>query len=75
MVQRFNGCPPQTSSATSDRVVMPRPFNLDPSWHKDGMDYVITFDVGLFAEAGIRKLEDYLLVHAAFAREWPDVSE
>jgi hypothetical protein len=47
-------------------------FEYDPSWHKPGMDYWITFDVGLFAEAGLRKLEDYLLVHAAFAREWPD---
>jgi hypothetical protein len=47
-------------------------FDYDPSWHKPGMDYWITFDVGLFAEAGLRKLEDYLLVHAAFAREWPD---
>jgi hypothetical protein len=22
--------------------------------------------------AGLRRLEDYLLVHAAFAREWPE---
>jgi hypothetical protein len=36
------------------------------------MDYFITFDIGLFAEAGIRRFEDYLLVHAAFAREWPE---
>jgi hypothetical protein len=50
-------------------------FEYDPSWHKPGMDYWITFDIGLFAEAGLRRLEDYLLVHAAFALEWPDVQE
>jgi hypothetical protein len=54
---------------------MPRPFDYDPSWHKPGMDYVIAFTVEAFAAQGIRRLEDYLLVHAAFAREWPDVSE
>jgi hypothetical protein len=37
------------------------------------MDYWITFDVGLFAEAGLRKLEDYLLVVAAFQAAYPDV--
>jgi hypothetical protein len=50
-------------------------FEYDPSWHKPGMDYWITFDIGLFAEQGLRRLEDYLLVHAAFALEWPDVQE
>jgi hypothetical protein len=48
-------------------------FEYDPSWHKPGMDYWITFDVGLFAEAGLRKLEDYLLVVAAFQAAYPDV--
>jgi hypothetical protein len=51
---------------------VPRPFELDPSWHKDGMEYGITFDIGLFAEAGLRRMEDYLLIHAAFALEWPE---
>jgi hypothetical protein len=36
------------------------------------MEYGITFDIGLFAEAGLRRMEDYLLIHAAFALEWPE---
>jgi hypothetical protein len=48
------------------------PIDWDPGWHKDGMDYWITFDVGLFAAEGLRRLEDYLLIHAAFAAEWPE---
>jgi hypothetical protein len=50
----------------------PMPIDWDPGWHKDGMDYWITFDVSLFAAEGLRRLEDYLLIHAAFTAEWPE---
>jgi hypothetical protein len=49
-----------------------RMFEFDSSWHRDGMDYVIAFTEEAFAAEGIRKLEDFLLIHAAFAREWPE---
>jgi hypothetical protein len=37
-----------------------------------GMEYLIAFDIDAWIEQGIRQLEDFLLVHAAFQAQYPD---
>jgi hypothetical protein len=46
-------------------VVDRRPIEYVQAWLDMGLD-------AAWIELGLRKLEDYLLVHAAFSLEWPE---